>query len=160
LAKRGDIALLSEPAGTAAEIQAEAQGIPIRVVLNLQKEWGKTTGKEPRIPQAGTLALTSLIENHPEVIESVQSELKTAIVWVRENPTQAAELGAKYLGLKPRTIELSLVRTPLEMVTAVEAREDLEFWFSRLIQKNPKLLQGKLPDSGFYYTNNSGIRKL
>ena len=151
LAQRGDAALLSEPAGTGAEIQGEARGIPIRVVLNLQREWGQVTGKEPRIPQAGTLALTSLIDQHPEVIQLVQTELKTAISWARENPNQAAELGSKYLRLKPRAVERSLAKTPLEMVTAVEARGDLEFWFSRLMEKNPKLLGGKLPDAGFYY---------
>ena len=151
LAQQGDIALLSEPAGSAAEIRAEAQSKPIRVVLNFQEEWGKTTGKEPRIPQAGTLALTSLIEEHPEVIELVQAELQTAIVWARENPAQAAELGSSILGLKPKAIELSLLRTPLKMVTGLEAREDLEFWFSRLMETNPKLLGGKLPDAGFYY---------
>ena len=121
------------------------------MVLNLQEEWGKTTGKKPRIPQGGTLVLTSLIEEHPEVIELVQAELKTAIVWARKNPAQAAELGAKYLGLKPKAIELSLLRTPLETVTAGEDRKDLEFWFSRLMETNPKLLGGKLPDAGFYY---------
>ena len=151
LAKSGEVALLSEPAGSSAEIQGETQGMPIQVVLNLQQEWGKVTGKEPRIPQAGTLALTSLIDQHPEVIEVVQAELKTATAWARENPSEAAELGVKYLGLKPKAIERSLTKTPLEMVTAVEAKEDLEFWFSRLMKKNPKLLQGKLPNAGFYY---------
>ncbi len=151
LAERGDAALLSEPAGTGAEIQGQEWGIPIRLVLNLQQEWGKATGKEPRIPQAGTLALTSLIDQYPEVTQLVQAELKTATAWARENPSEAAELGAKYLGLKPRVLERSLAKTPLEMVTAVEAKEDLEFWFSRLMKKNPKLLGGQLPNAGFYY---------
>ncbi len=145
----GDIALLAEPAGTGAEIQGK--NIPLRPVLNLQEEWGKVTGRKPRIPQAGTLALTSLIEQYPEVIQAVQAELKNATIWATENPAEAAQLGAKYLGLKAPVIERSLAKTPLEMVTAVEAQEDLEFWFSRLMEQNPKLLQGKLPDAGFYY---------
>ncbi len=151
LAGRGDAALLSEPAGTGAEIQGENKGMPVRAVLNLQKEWGKATGREPRIPQAGTLALTSLVEQHPEVIQTVQTELKNAIVWATENSVEAAQLGAKYLGLKPPVIERSLTKTPLEMVTAVEAREDLELWFSRLMEQNPRLLNGKLPNAEFYY---------
>ena len=67
------------------------------------------------------------------------------------NKHTPSELGVKYLGLKPKAIERSLTKTPLEMVTAVEAKEDLEFWFSRPMKKNPKLLQGKLPNAGFYY---------
>ncbi|MDJ0686959.1 MAG: ABC transporter substrate-binding protein [Xenococcaceae cyanobacterium MO_188.B32] len=151
LAREGDVALLAEPAGSSAEIQGQNKGTPVRTVLNLQEEWGKATGRQPRIPQAGTLALTSLIEQHPEVIQAVQLELKNATTWVIKNPSEAAQLGAKSLGLKAPVIERSLAKTPLEMVTAVEAQEDLEFWFSRLMEKNPKLLQGKLPNAEFYY---------
>ena len=151
LAGRGDIALLAEPASSGAEIQGETQGTPVQLVLNLQQEWGKATGKEPRIPQAGTLALTSLIDEHPDAIALVQETLKTAVSWVQENPSDAGELGAKYLGLKPKVIERSLARTPLEMVAAVDAKEELEFWFSRLLEQNPQLFGGELPDSGFYY---------
>ena len=151
LANRGDVALLAEPAGTGAEIQGENQGMPVQIVLDLQQEWGKATGQEPRIPQAGTLALTSLIDQQPGVIQSVQAELKTATAWVMSNPSDAAALGAQYLGLKPAVIERSLVRTPLEMVAAVDAKDDLEFWFSRLMEKNTELLGGQLPDAGFYY---------
>ena len=111
----------------------------------------KATGRKPRIPQAGTLALTSLIEQYPEVIQAVQAELKNATSWAIENQAEAAQLGAKYLGLKAPVIERSLAKTLLEMVTAVEAKKDLEFWFSRLMEKNPKLLGGKLPNAGFYY---------
>ena len=76
LAGRGDAALLSEPAGTGAEIRGMQQGTNIKLAINLQEEWGKVTGRQPRFPQAGTLALTSLIEEYPEVIEAVQTGLK------------------------------------------------------------------------------------
>ncbi|MGK7930795.1 MAG: ABC transporter substrate-binding protein [Microcystaceae cyanobacterium] len=151
LAKRGDIALLSEPSGSGAELQGKKRNTPISIVLDLQQEWGKATGKEPRIPQAGTLALNSLIQDHPEVIEAVQKELRNATIWAKNSPRQAAELGSRYLGLTPEVIERSLAKTPLEMVTAKEARSDLEFWFSRLMEQNPKLFSGQLPDTGFYY---------
>ena len=151
LAKRGDVALLAEPAGSGAELQGKKRNIPISIVLNLQQEWGKVTGRKPRIPQAGTLALTSLIQDHPEVIKVVQNELKNATIWAKKNSRQAAQLGSQYLGLTPEVIELSLAKTPLEMVTATEARNDLEFWFSRLMEQNPKLFGGQLPDAGFYY---------
>jgi len=151
LARRGDVALLSEPAGTGAEIQGKNKDISLRSVLNLQQEWGKVTGRKPRIPQAGTLALNSLIEEHPEVIKTVQLELKNSLIWAEQNPSEAAKLGAKYLGLKAAVIQKSLAKTPLEMVTAIEAKEDLEFWFSRLMEINPKLLGGKLPNADFYY---------
>lgn len=151
LAGRGDAALLSEPAGTNAELKGQQQGIAVKLVMNLQEEWGKATGRVPRIPQAGTLALTSLIDRHPDVIQTIQTELATAVNWVKQNPDAAAELGAKYLGLKVPAIKKSLGYTPLEMVSAANAKADLEFWFARLMEQNPKLFGGKLPDAGFYY---------
>ncbi len=152
LAGKGDIALLSEPAGTGAEIRGKQQNLQVRRILNLQEEWGRVTKRKPRIPQAGTLALTSLIDQHPEVIQVIQTELKSAVDWVKQNPDDASELGAENLGLKAPIVKNSLQYTPLEMVSAAEAKEELEFWFERLIEQNPKFLGGKLPDDGFYYS--------
>ena len=151
LAGRGDAALLSEPAGTNAELKGQEQGLAVKRVMNLQEEWGKATGRAPRIPQAGTLALTSLIDEHPDVIQAIQTELGKAVNWVKQNPNAAAELGAKYLGIKAPVIQKSLSYTPLEMTSAANAKADLEFWFARLMEQNPRLFGGKLPDSGFYY---------
>ncbi len=153
LAGRGDVALLSEPAGTGAELRGKQQGLQVRRVLNLQEEWGRVTGRKPRIPQAGTLALNSLINDRPEIIKTVQTELGTAINWVKQNPDAAAELGSEYLGLKAPIIQQSLQHTPLEMVSAADAKEDLEFWLERLMEQNPKFLGGSLPNAGFYYGN-------
>ena len=152
LAGKGDIALLSEPAGTGAEIRGQQQNLQVRRILNLQEEWGRVTKRKPRIPQAGTLALTSIIEQHPDVIQVIQTELKSAVDWVKQNPDDAAQLGAENLGLKAPIVKNSLQYTPLEMVSAAEAKEELEFWFERLIEQNPKFLGGKLPDDGFYYS--------
>ena len=153
LAGRGDVALLSEPAGTGAQLRGKQQGLQVRRMLNLQEEWGRVTGRKPRIPQAGTLALNSLINEHPDIIKTVQTELVAAVNWVKQNPDAAAELGSEYLGLKVPIIQQSLQYTPLEMVSAAEAKEDLEFWFKRLMEQNPKFLGGSLPDAGFYYGN-------
>ncbi|NER04533.1 MAG: ABC transporter substrate-binding protein, partial [Okeania sp. SIO3C4] len=43
LAGRGDAAILSEPAGTGAELRGQQQGLDIKLAINLQEEWGKVT---------------------------------------------------------------------------------------------------------------------
>lgn len=151
LAGRGDAALLSEPAGTGAELRSQQQGLDIKLAINLQEEWGKVTGRAPRFPQAGTLVLTSLIDQYPDIIQTIQNGLVEAVNWSQKNPDDAAALGAKYLGLKAPIIKKSLGYTPLEMVSAKDAKEDLEFWYSRLLEQNPKLFDGSLPDDEFYY---------
>ncbi len=151
LAGRGDAALLAEPAGTSAELRGQQQGLDIKLAINLQQEWGKVTGRAPRFPQAGTLALTSLIDQYPDVIQTIQNGLVEAVNWAQQNPDDAAALGEKYLSLKAPVIKKSLRYTPLKMVSAKDAKEDLEFWYSRLLEQNPKLFGGSLPDSEFYY---------
>ncbi|MDJ0557254.1 MAG: hypothetical protein QNJ68_22970 [Microcoleaceae cyanobacterium MO_207.B10] len=151
LAGRGDAALLAEPAGTGAELRGQQQGLEIKLRINLQQEWGKVTGRASRFPQAGTLALSSIIDEYPDVIFAVQNGLVEAVNWAQENPNAAAALGAKYLGLKAPVIKKSLEYTPLEMVSAKDAKEDLEFWYSRLLEQNPKLFGGNLPDNEFYF---------
>lgn len=150
MAGHGQAAVLSEPVATAAELRGKQQGIPIRRVLDLQAEWAAATGGPPRIPQAGTLALTSLTERHPNVVRAIQAGLADAVSWVREAPAEAAQVGSKLIGLEAPMVERSLPRTPLEMVTAADARGELEQFFSHLAELSPEIIGGTLPDAAFY----------
>lgn len=152
LAGQAQAAVLLEPAATAAQMRGQQEGIRVRRVLNLQEEWGKVTGRGPRIPQAGTLAVASLIDNHPDVVAALQEGLAEAVTWTQQNPQAAAALGTPYLvGLQEPIIAQALPQMPLEMVPAAAARDDLEFFFTRLKELSPEVIGGDLPDDGFYY---------
>ncbi len=152
LAGKAKAVVLHEPVATAAQVQGKQKGLNVRPVLDLQQEWAKATGRAPRIPQAGTIVMASLTRDYPEVVAAIQTGIKEAADWVRANPAAAAELGSKHLGdLQAPVIEKSLARTPMEMVPAAAAREELEFFFSRLKELSPDIIGGDLPDSGFYY---------
>lgn len=153
LAGQARAAVLLEPAATAAQLRGEEQGITVRRMLNLQEEWAKVTGRGPRIPQAGTLAIASVIDTYPDVIAAIQEGLYEAVDWANQNPQAAAQLGAPYLGgVQEPIIAQSLPQMQLEMVPATAAREDLEFFFMRLKELSPELIGGALPDDGFYYS--------
>ncbi|NET34549.1 MAG: ABC transporter substrate-binding protein [Cyanothece sp. SIO1E1] len=151
LAGRGDVAVLSEPAATGAQLRGAQQGVEIQRSLNLSAEWGRITGRAPRIPQAGTLALRSLTETAPNTLEIIQTGLAAAVNWVNQNPAAAAELGAQSLELNPIIVEQAISHTQFEFVSAADARADLEFWFAQLINQNPKLMGGQLPNADFYH---------
>lgn len=150
LVKRGDAALFSEPIATSAQLKGEQQGTPLYRVLNLQEEWASVTGKTLKIPQGGTTALQSLVNDSPQVIQLVQTELRKSVDWISQNLDAASELGAKYLELQPNVVRQALKFTPFEFKTAAEAKVELEFWYQCLAEQNPKLFDGKLPGDRFY----------
>jgi NitT/TauT family transport system substrate-binding protein len=153
LAGKADAAVLTEPVATAAQIQGKAKGV--RVAVNLQQEWGRLTGRAPRFPQVGTIAMTAVIKEHPEVVAAIQTGLIDAVSWARLNPKDAAALGEQTLtDLKAPVIEQSLTRTPLDVVPAAQAKDELAFFFQALKELSPEIIGGDLPDSGFYYGGN------
>lgn len=153
MAGKADAAVLPEPVATAAILQGKQNNIPVRELFELRQEWGRVTGREPYIPQIGTIAVTDLIEAHPAVIAAIQEGLQESVQWIQENPAEAAALGEQYLsGLKAPVIQSSLDRTPFRFVTAADAREEVEFYFTKLAELNPEIIGGRLPDDGFYYT--------
>lgn len=152
LAGKADAVVLPEPVASAAILQGKQKGLPVRELYELRQEWGRVTGREPVIPQIGTIAVSEVIEEHPEVIAAIQAGLQESVTWIQENPAEAAQLGEPYLnGLKAPVIESSLGRTPFKFVPAAEAREEIEFFFSKLAELSPEIIGGSLPDDGFYY---------
>lgn len=146
-------AVLPDPIATGAQAQGKENGLSIKRVLNLREEWGQVTGRAPRIPQAGMFVTKDLVKNQPELVEAIQTGLKDAVAWTKENPAEAAKLGAEHLGLKAPLIEKALPNIALELVPAAEARDDLEFFYTQLKTMSPDLIGGDLPDDSFYYAN-------
>jgi len=152
LAGKAEAAVLHEPVATSVQIQGQQKGMKVRSMLDLQQEWAKATGREARIPQAGIMVTGALAKSHPEVVQAIENGLKASVDWALQNPAAAAELGAPHLGdMKPPVIEKSLSRTPLKWVPATEAKAELEFFFSRLMELSPDIVGGKLPDAGLYW---------
>ncbi|MCS6880292.1 MAG: hypothetical protein RMK84_05985 [Oscillochloridaceae bacterium] len=151
LAGQTPLAQLSEPGATAAQLQGKQNNLDVRRVLNMQEEWGRAMGREPRIPMAGTLAVAELTEQHPQVVKVIQEGLRRAVEWVKQNPKEAGSLGEQHLaGLKAPVIAQALPNVPLEFVPASEARGELEFFFTQLKSLSPDLIGGDLPDDRFY----------
>lgn len=148
LAGKADAVVLTEPVATAAQIQGKAKGLTVRVALDLQQEWGRLTGRPARFPQVGTIIMQSVPS---DVAQTLHNAMKTAAAWMKANPREAAALGEQTLtDLKAPVIEASLSRTPIDVLSAAEAKEELEFFFARLKDMSPEIIGGDLPDAGFY----------
>lgn len=148
LAGKAETIILPEPAVTAAMIKSKMTGQPLNT-FSLQDVWTEVTGRA-RMPQAGTMVRSDWAEQNPEKLALIKTGITNSIDWMNTQKDACAELGAKEFGLPVPIIRKSLEKVHMERVSAVEAREELEFFFSALAKLSPKLIGGKLPDDGFY----------
>lgn len=147
---RADLAVLPEPAATASQMKGMMNGVSVRRALNLQDEWARVTGRAPRLPQAGVLVTEKLIQEQPDLVGELQKTIAHSSAWAINNPASAGALAADYMGVSPKVIEKSIPWSNLDAVAAADAREDLEYFFTVLLNKSPAIMGGRLPDSSFY----------
>lgn len=148
LAGKAETIILPEPAVTAAMIKSKMVGQPLNT-FSLQDVWTEVTGRG-RMPQAGTLVLSDWADKNPEKLAQIKTSIKSSVDWMNTEKDACAALGAKEFGLPEPIVRKSLDKVHMEYVPAAEAREELEFFFTALSELSPKLIGGKLPDSGFY----------
>ena len=120
--------------------------------VDLQKEWARAFKRPPRIPQAGIAALGKAAQD-AALIARFQGAYAEAARWCQANRTACgAEVAAVEPRLSAEAVADSLAVAGIEPVPAAQAREQVLFLFERLMQRNPQLLGGKLPDAGFFAT--------
>lgn len=159
ITRRADHCLLAEPAASVA--LRKTKSFPIGVVapelhrsVDLQAEWGRVLKRPPRIPQAGIVALGSMLDR-PDIIARVQRAYATALQWCEQQPDACGRLVAsKVEMLTPEGVADSVRVDNTEFVSATDARAELEYFFQLLAERQPGLVGGKLPDAGFYFTGS------
>jgi NitT/TauT family transport system substrate-binding protein len=151
-----DHALLAEPAISMA--LQKTKTFPVKIIapelfrsVDLQKEWGRVFKREAKIPQAGMTAMKSVL-NNPHALKRFQEEYKKSAQWCLDNPKEAGVMVAKHIDLlTPEAVEESLRWTIIEVKDGKESREELEFFYQKLMDGTPASVGGKLPDDRFYY---------
>ncbi|NVO13546.1 MAG: ABC transporter substrate-binding protein [Rhodoplanes sp.] len=151
LAGRADIAVLAEPAASAAEMRAAQTGVTVYRAVDLTEVHGRLTGQPPRIAQAGLGVHEDFVQAYPEVVQAIHDGCVASAHWVLDNPVDAGRLGAALLDLGAATITRSIPFFRLDVVSAADARGDLERYFGDLMEMSPDILGGKLPDDAFYW---------
>ncbi|SDF03858.1 ABC transporter substrate-binding protein [Rhodospira trueperi] len=152
LAGRTDIAVVPEPAATAAILRGRQAGKTVHRALDLTRELGRQTGRPPRIAQAGLGVQEDLVQRRPEVVQAFHDACVRGGEWANNNPASAGRLGEAYLGVKAPIIEKSIPHFRVDVTPSGEAREDIEFYLNSLMSLNPDIVAGRLPDDGYYWS--------
>ena len=148
---RADVAVMHEPASTAALMKAKAEGIPLFRAFDVTEVYGKYTGRGPKIPQVGLAVSEDFLEKHEDVVRAAHEACVDAGKWVLDNPAEAGVLSAKTLPLPAPVIANSLPFVHLDVQTAKDSRADIEAYFDLLIDLDPGIVGGKKPDADFYW---------
>lgn len=162
--RRVDHALLSEPALSMALRKTES--FPVSVLapalyrsVDLQQEWGRLFAREARIPQAG-IAVLGATRDNAKLVQRFQAAYAASLQWCQSHAVECGQLVAKRVDmLTPEAVADSIGVSQARFVTAAKARPELEFFFSRLLEKNPAVLGGKLPGDDFYLPASTGAAK-
>lgn len=156
LSGRFEHALTAEPAATitimkSKKFHKKGKAKLIYKVIDIQEKWGKAFNTEPRIPQAGTLALPSVV-NNIDLLTTFNKEFERSVDWILANPQKAAVVISKYLPqLKKEMIVAGILNSDLKSVSAQDAMAETQAFYKVLFDFAPKKVGGKLPDENLFY---------
>lgn len=155
ITRRVSHALLTEPGVSLA--MRKTRSFPVGLVApdlhrgaDLQQEWGRLYQRAPRVPQAG-IAAVGAVRGQPQVLAAVEQAYARSLAWCRNNAMECGRMMARHIDLlTPDAVADAIAVSQMNAVPALQAREELEFFFGQLMARNPGLLGGKLPAAGFY----------
>jgi NitT/TauT family transport system substrate-binding protein len=145
-------AVLTEPLVTQVLLKGKKAGLSLHRCIDIQSEWGRVSGLGERIPIAGTVALPAILDN-PNAIKRFMEEYSQAVEWLKDNPDEAGILGSEVeqLGFEAKPVAASIKNTKWDFVQVKDCRGDIEIFFTALMDLDPAVIGGHLPDEGFYY---------
>lgn len=146
LANNEAIVLLTEPLLSVTKLK-----VPNLKIIDLQEEWKTVTGKDA-YPQAGIFVKSELIEKRKDVVDNYLSEVEKSVKEANENTDAVAQMAVELeYGFPLPVLKSAIPLSSLRFVSAMDSKEDLEFYFSKILELNPALIGGELPKDNFYY---------
>lgn len=146
MAGKLDAIFLPEPLVTVSL----AKNKQAKLVMDIQQEWARLNNDE-RIPFVALFVNSDFAAENPQFTAIINSYYKKGIIWVNQHPDAAAKLAAENFSLPESILKKSLTRVNLNIYPAAESKNLTDFYFSKMLNFNPELLGGSLPDEEFYY---------
>ena len=146
-----DAAMLLEPLTSACLLKGKKIGVAVeRAEVDMLALWGEAFGLKPFIPQAGIIADVDFYRANEAKFETFNNDLKNALEWMKKNPESAGEIGSNYLPAPAKAIAMSISKANLVVMKPSQIREELAKFYEIVLDLNPRLLGGKMPDKDFY----------
>lgn len=145
-----DYAIVPEHFATIALKKTHPEGLNLSRVFNLQEEWARVSGKEPRFPLAGLAMPGALVDKRPELVNTIVEEMSASVEKANAGDMQILQRVADQYELPVEMVKDVIPRLQLEVIPAQEAKAAIEDLLIRVGEVNPAIYGGSLPDDGFY----------
>lgn len=147
IAGRIKLAVLPEPWVTQALMGSSS----VKVVLDLQQEWGRVQGSNA-LAMTCLVVKKDLLSSRPDAVGKFLDGYANSIDWVNNHPADAGLLAEKQgVGMKAAVAERAIPRCNLRYESAAASKQAVAGFLKVLYDFEPRGIGGKLPDDGFYY---------
>ena len=146
----GGIALLPQPAATAATVQVS----DLRKAIDLGEAWD-ALGTSAQSVTGVLVVRADFAEEHPTAYAKLLADYEASINYVKANVEEVAPLAEKYIGIKTAIAKKAIPSCALAYIDGNEMKETLSAYLEVLYAQDAKAVGGKLPDSAFYLTNDN-----
>lgn len=140
------IAILPQPAATAAMAQVEGLGI----AFSLDDEWSSVTS-DSRLVTGVTVVRTEFLEQHPNAVASFIVDHHNSVILANSDVEHTAQLvvEAGIVGAEP-IAQRAIPLCNIDCVSGSQMRTDLEGYLQTLYDANPQSIGGAMPGDDFY----------
>lgn len=146
IADKDAIILTAEP--SASVLSGALSSLAVETI-DLQAEYEQLTGKDG-FPQAGVFVKSGVSDR---LIRRFLNDLEDSIDNVNNNTDLAIEKTIAFeYGFDALVLETAIPNCHIGFVKALDVRSDLEDYFNMILEQNPALIGGALPEDGFYYS--------
>ena len=140
------IAVLPQPAATAAMVQIEGMDI----AFSLDEAWSEVS--DSRLVTGVTVVRTEFLEQHPDAVASFIVDHHNSVVLANSEVEQTAQLvvDAGIVGAVP-VAQRAIPLCNIDCVASAQMRTDLEGYLQTLYDANPQAVGGAMPGDDFYH---------
>jgi len=148
IANKIEYAIVPEPFATIACTKDKS----IKTVIDIQREFEKTTEKENKFPLTVMVSTKDFCSKNKEKVQSFLNDYKKSYEWTIKNPLQAGKLCEKHeLGLAADIVEKSIPKANYTFMSAKKGKQSCQELLKIFLKSEPSSIGAKLPDSDFYY---------
>ncbi len=141
-----DIVLLPEPFVT----QLISGSEEFRIAVNIKDEWKKIS--EFDLPM-GVIAATSAFCENYDALMNFYSDYTNSVQFVNEaaNLETASDFIAQYDILTKEIAKKAIPNSSIVFIYDAKMKPMLQDFFEKMVDENPQILGGKIPDNQIYY---------